>query len=104
MYREALFLFVILVAEGFLEDYLFGSFYNRSADAQKTASVVVTVILGSTLGFVGNHLYMMSAKRKILRIIDSHLTEDETLEKLKRAGGTSLAFLYVLIVVDLLLL
>ncbi len=105
MYWEGFVLTIVLLIEGLLETSILGPPETRSADSQKMANALGTIILVLFIGFIGNSLYMRSAKRKISRILaNPHVSEELIVERIRKVGGTSFAFLFVIAAIFIVLI
>ena len=91
MYRPLVLVFLLAYAEASIEVVLLGE------ERGQATTIVVGLIQASLLGLFGNALYLWDAERKIRKILRKNLPKDETLTRLRRAGGTSLWFLAVLL-------
>ncbi len=93
MYAVLFFILVALVLEAAAEEALIGE--ERNA----TATVLANILFTSLYGAFGNSLYLWDAERKMRKLVRLGLPKDELLVRLRRAGGTSWAFLGVILAV-----
>ena len=95
MYLFAVLLLLGQAAFAYIEEVLIQQFYP-AYDIHSTAHTVINgLLMGGLLAGFSNWLYLKHAERKIAQVLQLGLSEEETLMKLRKKGGTSLTFFVV---------
>lgn len=107
MYKQALFLFAIIMVLSVLEQVLYRVFYPYNLELFQLIQISVNIAFGLFSGFFGNWIYINHANRKVNTLVQSNSDEQVLLEKLSKSGGTSYAahivaaiFLGLLIIIN----
>jgi len=102
MYLTVFTLFLIGIAEGLFTDLLYEN-YLISDQTYEGLDIISRILWAAVLGFFGNKFYILEANRKISRVLDKNLSEEETIAKLSKVGGTTLIpHLIIVVLVGLL--
>ncbi|MCY7352557.1 MAG: DUF2628 domain-containing protein [Cytophagaceae bacterium] len=86
MYAVFFITVLLIILEQQVEDWLFPALANNS-----TWNTVFNLGVASTIGFLGNRLYIRHALGKIEAVRALNLDEEQTQAELRRQGGTSWA-------------
>ena len=96
MHRFLLIILLVIIAESTLE-FLILEWTNASLQTEQTLNKFSYFIWGSIIGLFANKGYIKMADRKISRILNLNLTQDITEKRIKKAGGTTITPLLVII-------
>jgi hypothetical protein len=89
MYLVLFLLVVVLLVEVSVEQAVLGE------DVGQGTTILINLIHASLLGLFGNAIYLWDAERKIRKVLRQQLPKEETLVRLRQAGGISWWFLPV---------
>lgn len=95
MYLEAFLLFLFIVVEGIIEASILSTLSQEESSA---VGLVMTVLMGAALGFLGNYLYIRKAERTIRKALQKENDPQKIDEYLHRKGGTSYLFIIAILV------
>ncbi|WP_338813563.1 DUF2628 domain-containing protein [Bernardetia sp. Wsw4-3y2] len=86
MYLQAFVILLIVVGEGFLEVLFFPDMDESTIN---TVNVVMTILIATITGFMGNYLYIKHAERVITNAQQKYNDTEQIHKIVKRKGGVS---------------
>ncbi|WP_298547134.1 DUF2628 domain-containing protein [uncultured Aquimarina sp.] len=89
MYLTVFTLFLLGMAETMFMDLLYEN-YLISDRTYKTIDIISRILWSAGLGFFGNKFYILEANRKISKVLNKNLSEEDTRVQLGKLGGTTL--------------
>lgn len=96
MYVECILMFLVIFAQGYLEDFLVKTF--NLYHSQVLWSMGLDVFVAIIIGLIGNGLYLKKAERTIRQIKYSSIEPSNQEMGIQNAGGTSPLFLGIAVV------
>jgi hypothetical protein len=91
MYFVIFLCLLALVGESLIEQSVLG----EKPEQSQGLNIALGFIHASLLGIFGNAFYLWDAERKMRKVLRQQLPKDETITRLRKAGGTSWWFLPV---------
>ncbi|MBL0683611.1 DUF2628 domain-containing protein [Aquimarina mytili] len=89
MYLTFTFIVVLIFLQAFIEETLYEN-YLISYQTYNSLDIISRLVWASVLGLFGNKFYQLEVDRKISRVLNENLSEQETKTKLGKVGGTTL--------------
>ena len=106
LYRKLWFESLVIILIYFIIERIGNAIFETQlfkSDNIMLAYLLIRFLLAITFGFVGNHLYLKNAEKKINKVLIRISNEDERIRTLTKKGGVSWAP-YILIFVEVCVL
>lgn len=95
MYREALIIILVIVAEGYLEDILTA---GMNETAIKVVTRISTIAIGIIVAMLANALYIRKAESIIGKAKQEQTDQEDLISDLQKKGGVSYLFLIAVLI------
>lgn len=88
MYLESTILFVIIISESLLENFVFLTHMDPAS--LRSTSLVVSIAFATVTGFLGNYLYLRKAEKTVAFARENYRSEEDQKAFLAEKGGVKL--------------